>query len=76
MSYTYRCYFEFKELKQGIIYSRSDIHRVSYSNDGIWAFTNGFWITHELKFTKGSDAKYWIPPSQILYIEKVKVEES
>jgi hypothetical protein len=45
---------------------------VSYDQDGIHAFVCGFWINDDLKFTKGTDAKYWIPLSQILYIEKLE----
>jgi hypothetical protein len=38
--------------------------------------TDGFWINKEHKFTRGEDAKYWIPPSQILFVEKlVNVKE-
>lgn len=30
----------------------------------------GFWINSHSQFTKGLDGKYWIPPSQIVFIEK------
>lgn len=67
---SYKCVFEF-----GVIYKvPSRPHEVTYDQDGIHAFTNGFWINEELKFTKGSDNLYWIPPSQILYIEKIRRE--
>lgn len=68
--YSYRCVFDF-----GVIYKTAwKLHEVIYRGDGIHAFTDGFWINDDLKFTKGSDCKYWIPPSQILYIEKFKGE--
>ncbi len=67
--YNYKCRFNFPEE-----YTRRGMfHEVSYDQDGLHAFTSGFWITEDLKFTKGSDCKFWIPPSQILYIEKVKI---
>ncbi len=67
--YSYKYVFYF-----GVVY-RIDgkPHEVSCKHDGIHAFVDGFWINADLKFTKGSDCKYWIPPSQIYYIEKVKV---
>ncbi len=64
--YNYKCTFNFPKV------SRRDggRHSVTVHNDGLHNFTNGFWLTNELKFTKGSDCKFWIPPSQILYVEK------
>jgi len=69
--FDYKCWFMFNTNPK----SQLDLYigSVNYSNDGICAFTNGFWITNERKFTKGSDCKYWIPPSQILYIEKQEI---
>ncbi len=60
--YSYKCIFRF-----------NGSHEVTYDGDGIHAYTQGFWITQELEFTKGSDCKYWIPPSRILFIEKIKI---
>jgi hypothetical protein len=36
------------------------------------AFTSGFWIDQhkQLAHEQDDDARYWIPPSQIKYIEK------
>lgn len=31
----------------------------------------GFWIDPMMAFTKAGDCKYWIPPSAILYVEKI-----
>lgn len=31
---------------------------------------DGFWIDADLHFTKGSGAAFWIPPSQIIYVQK------
>lgn len=31
---------------------------------------DGFWVNEHLMLTKGSDAKYWIPPHRILFVEK------
>jgi hypothetical protein len=61
----YRCYFNFT-----VIHRRDgDNHHVE-SDEGIAAFRIGFWINDDIKLTKGADAKYWIPPSQIIRIEK------
>ena len=38
--------------------------------EGTMEMRDGFWINAEFERTTGSDCKYWIPPSQILYIEK------
>lgn len=35
-------------------------------------FKEGFWINEEYQITLGDDCKFWIPPSQISYIEKEK----
>ena len=56
----YRCYFIFK-----------DSWHVVESEEGIGRFCSGFWITGTMELTKGSDCKYWIPPSQIKYIDKI-----
>jgi hypothetical protein len=55
----YRCWFNFK-----------DAICVATSTEGLAGFNKGFWITEQLKLTKGGDCKYWIPPSQIILIEK------
>jgi len=34
-------------------------------------FTEGFWLNEDMEYTWGSDARYWIPPGRILFIEKV-----
>lgn len=31
----------------------------------------GFWVTDIWIFTRDDDCKYWIPPGQILIVEKV-----
>ena len=48
---------------------------ITQSEEGVDAFSRGFWITESLVYTKGSDAKYWIPPSQIMYIEKIETDD-
>ncbi len=32
----------------------------------------GFWTNKFFKFTRGEDALFWIPPSQIVFVKKVK----
>ncbi len=63
--YRYRCYFE-------IAVSKS--RRVVYA-DELYLLKDGFWVNSEMTFTQASDCKYFIPASNILYIEKVKGEE-
>ena len=37
---------------------------------GIPDIRDGFWVNEEYEITSGSDAKYWIPPSQIMAVRK------
>lgn len=32
----------------------------------------GFWINRDMKFTNGEDGLFWIPPSSILLVRKLK----
>jgi hypothetical protein len=41
--------------------------------EGLFEFTKGFWINADCKFTRAQDGRYWIPASQILCIERIKV---
>ena len=43
------------------------------SEGGIADFKDGFWITKNGKFTKGAHCVFWIPPSSIQYVVKIKV---
>ncbi len=56
----YVCYFLWR-----------DVWHTVESEEGIRRFDSGFWITGTMELTKASDCKYWIPPSQIKYIEKI-----
>lgn len=69
--YSYKCYFNFPKLYLG----RGEAHTV-IGEDGLHAFTKGFWLTENLKLTKGSDCVYWIPPSQILFIERREIAKN
>ena len=64
MKTIYRCEFKFER----------EIRAVR-SKNSIADFEDGFWINDNLKFTKGPDCKFWIPPSQILYVSKDSVNE-
>jgi hypothetical protein len=68
--YDYVCTFTFNPLQKSCL----DLHimTVRYSYDGVSAFRDGFWIDKCFRFTKGSKGVYWISPSQIQYIQKVK----
>lgn len=37
-------------------------------------FKDGFWVNSNYQLTKGSDCIYWIPPSQIVYVQKQQDE--
>ncbi len=44
-----------------------------------WNFDDlkdGFWITHEHQICPVAQGAFWIPPSQILLIERVGAEKS
>lgn len=41
---------------------------------GIAEAKAGFWINEEMEYTQGSDCKWWIPPAQILYVDKITDE--
>ena len=58
----YKCVFAF-----------SSSTYIALSNGGIADFKDGFWINEKFEFTKGSDYKYWIPPSKIIYIQKLTI---
>jgi hypothetical protein len=67
MKWIYRCYFNFTK-----VYRRDgDNHHVE-SGEGLCAFRIGFWINDDFKLTTGADARYWIPASQILRVEKIE----
>lgn len=57
-SIVYRCEFIFKE-EICVVYSQ-------FLED----FKDGFWLNDDRNFTKGSDARYWIPPHSIEYVAK------
>jgi hypothetical protein len=40
--------------------------------EGIAEFKDGFWINTDCEHTKKSDARFWIPPHQVVCIEKLK----
>lgn len=62
MSVVYSCEFEFRGIEQ------------EASSGALEDFTRGFWITGDLRFTKGEDARYWIPPGKIVCVTKIKPE--
>lgn len=37
--------------------------------DQVW---DGFWVDDNFQFSNSLDCRFWIPPHQILYVEKVK----
>lgn len=58
-SILFRCAFKFKEQKM-----------FAYA-DNVFMLQQGFWLDDNFQYAHGmSQCKYWIPPSQILYIKK------
>ena len=54
-----RCHFKFKDQKLSVVASNA------------FCLQQGFWINGNFQYAYGmTNCKYWIPPSQILYIEK------
>jgi hypothetical protein len=70
--FDYVCVYDFNRVPL----AQGTNHIARFEHDGVFAFKDGFWITEDLAFTKGHDAKYWIPPSRILYVEKVEIARS
>jgi len=62
----YRCFYKFYDVIENVDF-------ITYCDvDAILEAKNGFWINENFKFTLGSDCKFWVPESRILYIEKRK----
>ncbi len=55
---TYRCYFEWNGKSRWVEGLR-----------GQTEFSEGFWIDEEGALAFGREAKYWIPPHRIQYVE-------
>lgn len=45
---------------------------VTVETDELAKLKDGFWINGEGDYTQGSDASYWVPPSQIKMILKLR----
>jgi hypothetical protein len=60
--YIYVCVFE---------WDRKDY--ATTSERGIQEFKDGFWVNASKQLALGDDNVYWIPPSAIGYIHKVRV---
>lgn len=53
------------------IYGETELRVGHLMADSLADFKDGFWINADGRFTRGGDAKYWIPPSMIRVIAKV-----
>ena len=40
-------------------------------NHGIATVKEGFWLDAKLEFCTASNVRYWIPPHQVTYVEKL-----
>jgi hypothetical protein len=58
----YVCYYQYG----------AGLHTRAVYVESIFDVMEGFWLNRELIFTKASNCRYWIPPSRILYVEKVR----
>jgi hypothetical protein len=63
MSTRYLCYFEFRGQDW-----------TAASSCGPRVFREGFWIDENCQYTTGMDAKFWIPPHKIHYVEAIRSE--
>jgi len=63
---------KFKIIYQ-VHYSLFDNYEYFESDLGIAEFKDGFLIDNKKQHTKTSNCKYWIPPSAIRVIEKMRV---
>lgn len=61
----YRCVYQF-----------GGERRSTFSPYGIAVFEDGFWISSvgNITISDSGDCRYWIPPSAIVFIEKVTTE--
>lgn len=59
----YRCEFLF--------YRDGNPQRMAIDINGLAGIREGFWLNEKLEYSYNTDVRYWIPPYQILYIEKI-----
>lgn len=64
MKTIYRCTF----------YNAEILKRMTVDVPTIGDIMNGFWLNEHLEFTKLSDNKIWIAPSQIFCVVKIVVQ--
>ena len=62
--YKFNCYFKIS----------LHPYQVCAVSDSFHKLKDGFWVDRTFNFTVGQEAVYWIPPSAIKYIEKVREE--
>jgi hypothetical protein len=70
----YRCWFEFYCENDDDDTPAEGTYYVT-SPGGISDFATGFWVNADMQFTKGSNCKYWIPPSKIYCVEILKEKQ-
>jgi len=46
------------------------VKKILPDNWRIWDVKDGFWVDDQFNPTRTNDAKYWIPPSQVLFVQK------
>lgn len=74
MANTYKTIYRCEYLLPTPLSAPGTEKRCVRSEGGIAEFVNGFWINDDYEFTNGSDAKYWIPPTNIRFISKDKIK--
>jgi hypothetical protein len=57
----YFCFFDFQGETKAVAMPE---------NMGVRDVAEGFWVDSEFNWCAASQIKYWIPPGQILYVEK------
>ena len=66
----YAVYITIHHVKKGKLKPKKRVVRLA-EHLGLIDVKNGFWINRAGNYTQGSDAIYWVPPSQILCIRKI-----
>ena len=67
MNYRYRATTA-KAVRDAFLDAYVDIPSIADAKDG-------FWVNEHNEFTRGEDALFWIPPAQIIHVEKINVGE-
>ena len=68
MSAQYECFIDTHRLLKSYTYGGE----LTVVIPSIAEAKEGFWINSNMKFTNGQDSLFWIPPSSIVLVRKLK----